>query len=107
MFGDGVMPQLQIGTVEEWTLTNPTQTGANANHPFHIHQGNFIVTAVNGVPVDPNATPPPARSSLAYISARDVIDIPTGGSVTIRFRVSTSPASTCSTATSSSMRTKA
>src|SRR5262249_49119643 len=53
-FGNGVMPQVQIGTVEEWTLTNPTSPAANANHPFHIHQGNFIVTAVNGVPVDPN-----------------------------------------------------
>jgi FtsP/CotA-like multicopper oxidase with cupredoxin domain len=85
-FGNGVMPQVQIGTVEEWTLTNPINSNANANHPFHIHQGDFVVTAVNGVPVDPTATPPPADSSLAYISPRDVIDIPSGGSITIRFR---------------------
>ena len=87
VFGEGVMPQLQIGTVEEWTLTNPKQAGANANHPFHIHQGDFIVTAVNGVAVDPTANPPAGSSSLAYISGRDVIDIPSGGSITIRFRV--------------------
>lgn len=90
-FGEGVMPQMQIGTVEEWTLTNPTSPLANANHPFHIHQGDFVVVAVNGVPVDPNATPPPAQSSLAYISGRDVIDIPSGGSVTIRFLVEDFP----------------
>lgn len=91
VFGAGVMPQLQIGTVEEWVLTNPKLPGANANHPFHIHQGDFVVVAVNGQPVDPNATPPPSQSSLAYISGRDVIDIPSGGSITIRFNVEDYP----------------
>ncbi|MGE3818090.1 MAG: multicopper oxidase domain-containing protein [Isosphaeraceae bacterium] len=86
VFGEGVMPQVQIGTVEEWTLTNPPNPNASANHPFHIHQGDFIVTKVNGVPVDPTVTPPPGSSSLAYISGRDVIDLPAGGSVTIRFK---------------------
>lgn len=90
-FGNGVMPQVQIGSVEEWTLTNPINPNANANHPFHIHQGNFIVTAVNGVPVDPNVAPPAADSSVAYISPRDVIDIPSGGSITIRFRAEDFP----------------
>lgn len=90
-FGNGVMPQVQIGTVEEWTLTNPTLPNGTANHPFHIHQGNFIVTAVNGVPVDPTVDPPPAQSSLAYVSPRDIINIPSGGSVTIRFRAEDFP----------------
>ncbi len=56
-FGSATMPQLQIGTVEEWTLVNVTTGTApntkQANHPFHIHQGNFIVNAINDVPVDP------------------------------------------------------
>ncbi len=91
VFGEGIMPQLQIGTVEEWTLTNPKIAAANANHPFHIHQGDFIVVAVNGVAVDPAAKPPPGKSSLAYVSGRDVIDIPSGGSVTIRFFVEDFP----------------
>lgn len=86
VFGEGVMPQVQIGTVEEWTLTNPPNSAASANHPFHIHQGDFVVTKVNGVSVDPTATPAPGDSSLAYISGRDVIDIPAGGSITIRFQ---------------------
>src|SRR4051812_49083435 len=85
------MPQLQIGTVEEWTLANPNLPGAAANHPFHIHQGSFIVTAINGVPVNPFANPAPGQSSLAYVSARDIVNIPVGGSVTIRFRVSNFP----------------
>ena len=37
-FGEGVMPQLEIGTVEEWTILN----AGPLNHPFHIHQGVFI-----------------------------------------------------------------
>ena len=93
VFGDGVMPQMQIDTVEEWTLTNPKLTGPNANHPFHIHQGDFVVTEVQNTTtgawekVDPTTDPPPAKSSLAYISGRDVINIPSGGGIKIRFRV--------------------
>lgn len=82
-FGQGPMPQLQIGTVEEWTLINQPTSNGSANHPFHIHQGNFVVTAINGVAVD--------RHSAAYVSPRDVINIPTKGSVTIRFRVTDNP----------------
>lgn len=94
VFGEGVMPQMQIGTVEEWLLTNPKQSGpgaANANHPFHIHQGDFVVVEVNGVAVDPTAAPPPEASSLAYVTGRDVINIPTGQSIKIRFRVEDFP----------------
>jgi FtsP/CotA-like multicopper oxidase with cupredoxin domain len=100
VFGDGVMPQMQIGTVEEWTLTNPKLTGPNANnanHPFHIHQGDFIVTEVQNTvtgaweKVVPTIDPPPAKSSLASISGRDVINIPNGGGVRIRFVVKDFP----------------
>jgi len=182
IFGNGRMPQMQIDTVEEWTLTNPKLTGPNANnanHPFHIHQGDFVVTEVSqpgvaitsavtsgntvtittekdhllivgdsvlvqgislasdpnnsGVSgyngsfqvasvinsksftytlagtdlpgparnntgtaglwqtVDPTIDPPVALSSLAYISGRDVINIPNGGGIKIRFVVKDFP----------------
>jgi len=92
-FGSGTMPQLQIGTVEEWTLVNVTtgsgQNTSQANHPFHIHQGNFIVTAVNDVPVDPNVISP--VDALNYVSPRDTVNIPINGSVKIKFRVDDYP----------------
>lgn len=179
IFGNGPMPQMQIDTVEEWTLTNPVLPVNNANHPFHIHQGDFIVTEVsqpgvaiasavrsgstvtvttsgpNGLTagdsvlvqgillasdpgdagnsayngtfqvasvispteftytlagtdlpgpalansgtaglwqtVDPTISVIPAQSSLAYISARDVINIPNGGGIKIRFAVKDFP----------------
>ena len=34
------------GSVEEWTLINATQE----LHTFHIHQTDFQVTEINGVP---------------------------------------------------------
>lgn len=92
-FGSDTMPQLQIGTVEEWTLVNVTtgsgQNTNQANHPFHIHQGNFIVTAVNDVPVDPNITSP--INALNYITPRDTVNIPINGSVKIKFMVDDYP----------------
>ncbi|MFN5745551.1 MAG: multicopper oxidase domain-containing protein, partial [Methylococcaceae bacterium] len=92
-FGSDTMPQLQIGTIEEWTLVNVTTgSGQNinqANHPFHIHQGGFIVTAVNDVPVDPNITSP--INALNYITPRDTVNIPINGSVKIKFMVEDYP----------------
>lgn len=83
-FLNSPLTTLQIGSVEEWTLFNEKQvivkttggySGSNsASHPFHIHQGNFIVTEVNGVPVDPNVTS--TQSSLNYVSPRDTVNIP-------------------------------
>ena len=37
---------IAVGTVEEWTVLNATQE----LHVFHIHQTDFQVTEVNGVP---------------------------------------------------------
>ena len=37
-----------VNTTERWTIKN-TSTEA---HPFHIHQGDFVVRSVNGEPVD-------------------------------------------------------
>jgi suppressor of ftsI len=64
----GVTPRL--GTVEEWTLRNPS----SENHPFHIHVNDFQVMSVNG-------TPYRARG------LQDVVVIPkNGGEVVIRNR---------------------
>ena len=81
-FGEGVMPQLEIGTVEEWTILN----AGPLNHPFHIHQGIFIVTKINGFPIEPDKKFPDANAAN-YVSPLDVIMVPAFGSVTVRFRV--------------------
>ncbi|MGJ7442887.1 multicopper oxidase family protein [Aquipuribacter sp. MA13-6] len=39
---------VRLGDLEEWTVRNPT----GLVHPFHIHVNPFIVTHVDGVPVD-------------------------------------------------------
>jgi FtsP/CotA-like multicopper oxidase with cupredoxin domain len=80
-FGEGVMPQLEIGTVEEWTILN----AGPLNHPFHIHQGVFIVTKINGFPIQPDMKFPDANAAN-YVSPLDTIMVPAFGSVTIRFR---------------------
>jgi len=87
-FGEGMLPQLEIGTVEEWTIVN----GGGLNHPFHIHQGNFIVTQVNGVWIQPYPLPPqPEFAGRNYVSPQDVAFVPAYGSITIRFRVQNFP----------------
>jgi len=80
-FGEGVMPQLEIGTIEEWTILN----AGPLNHPFQIHQGVFIVTKINGFPIEPDKKFPNANAAN-YVSPLDVIMMPAFGSVTIRFR---------------------
>jgi len=80
-FGEGVMPQLEIGTIEEWTILN----AGPLNHPFHIHQGVFIVTKINGFPIRPGTKFPDANAAN-YVSPLDTIMVPAFGSVTIRFR---------------------
>jgi len=82
-FGEGVLPQLEIGSVEEWTIVN----GGPLNHPFHIHQGNFIVTQVSGVMIDPKLPPQPEFAGRNYVSPQDVAFVPAWGSITIRFAV--------------------
>jgi FtsP/CotA-like multicopper oxidase with cupredoxin domain len=87
-FGEGVLSQLEIGTVEEWTIVN----GGPLNHPFHIHQGNFIVTQVSGVWIQPYPFPPqPDFAGRNYVSPQDVAFVPAYGSITVRFRVQNFP----------------
>jgi len=82
-FPDGPMVSLQSGQIEEWTLVNPS----NVDHPFHIHQTDFAVISINGVPVDTDG-----KGKYPYISLRDTVNIPAKkggvpGEVVIKFRV--------------------
>ena len=64
----GITPRL--GTVEEWTLRNPS----SEDHPFHIHVNDFQVMSVNGKPYRAHGL-------------QDVVVIPkNGGTVVIRNR---------------------
>jgi FtsP/CotA-like multicopper oxidase with cupredoxin domain len=77
---------LQAGQVEQWLLVNDSPT----DHAFHIHQQHFAVISTNPGPTGTtNAFVPPPGRALRYASLRDTINIPPGGSVTIRFRVAT------------------
>jgi FtsP/CotA-like multicopper oxidase with cupredoxin domain len=58
--------RVKLGAVEEWTIRNT----ANELHTFHIHQGAFQLTEINGVPQPPD-------------DHRDIVDIPIGGSVKV------------------------
>ncbi len=84
-FGETITPIVEIGTVEEWTIRNQTII----SHSFHIHQGKFTVVAVNGREIDPYA--PPGTSEQTYISEMDVVMVPPGENVTIRFGVENFP----------------
>ena len=86
-FGYGPMDQLEIGTVEEWTINNP----GPLNHPFHIHQANFLVTKAWGMDVNPNSPPLPDFNAVNYVSPLDVIMVPAFSSVKVRFRVQNFP----------------
>ena len=77
------MVPLQSGQIEEWTLTNPS----NVDHPFHIHQLDFAVVSINGMPVDTSG-----GGTYPYVSLRDTVNIPAAddgvpGEVKIKFRV--------------------
>jgi FtsP/CotA-like multicopper oxidase with cupredoxin domain len=74
---------LQVGQVEEWLLVNSSPV----DHIFHIHQTNFAVVSVNTTPVD-YQNPFTAAAPNRYVSLRDSVNIPPGGSVVVRFRVS-------------------
>ncbi len=77
-FGNGPIVSLQAGQVEEWTLINVTDN----DHAFHIHQVDFAVIEVNGIPIDTSG-----QGTYPYISLRDTINIPANGVVKIKFRV--------------------
>ena len=93
-FPNGPMVSLQSGQVEEWTLVN----NSAVDHPFHIHQGDFAVISINGKAVNPptyDTAGPPInvypQGSYVYSSTRDIVNIPAGGNVVIRFKVPAAP----------------
>jgi len=58
--------RVKLGAVEEWTIRN----NADELHTFHIHQGPYQLTEINGVPqpVDDH---------------RDIVDVPIRGEVKV------------------------
>jgi len=64
----------RLNTVEEWTILNPTTD----DHPFHLHTNPFQVIQVTYPPGVPNPYP----NGFPYYL--DVVNVPRGGSVTIR-----------------------
>jgi FtsP/CotA-like multicopper oxidase with cupredoxin domain/pSer/pThr/pTyr-binding forkhead associated (FHA) protein len=62
---------MALNSVEQWTISSPA-TALNVEwHNFHLHTNPFQVIAINGKP-------------LNYIYWADTVNIPAGGSVTIR-----------------------
>src|SRR5829696_5729708 len=59
--------QVELGTVEEWTIRNVTAE----QHPFHLHVNDFQVISVDGQPY--NAA-----------SLQDIVTLPANGEVVIR-----------------------
>ena len=58
--------RVKLGAIEEWTIRNE----ADELHSFHIHQGPFQLTEINGVPQPPD-------------DHRDIVDVPIGGEVKV------------------------
>jgi FtsP/CotA-like multicopper oxidase with cupredoxin domain len=64
---------MQLNSVEQWTLENPTTSVDEEWHNFHIHQNPFQVVSINGVPVN-------------FIDYQDTVNLPPGAKVVIRMR---------------------
>ncbi|MCA9263309.1 MAG: multicopper oxidase family protein, partial [Planctomycetales bacterium] len=58
--------RIPLGSVEQWAIKNDSQE----LHVFHIHQGDFQVTEING-------------ERQEFTGYRDTVIVPTGGSVTM------------------------
>lgn len=64
---------MKLGSVEEWTLKNPTQGKALEWHTFHIHQNPFQIISINGKP-------------LRYIDWQDNVTLPPNTTIVIRMK---------------------
>lgn len=62
---------MALNSVEQWTIKSPDTARSDEWHNFHIHTNPFQVIAVDGRP-------------LNYIDWQDTVNVPAGGSVTIR-----------------------
>ncbi|HEX2171820.1 MAG TPA: multicopper oxidase domain-containing protein, partial [Dehalococcoidia bacterium] len=78
-----IVAPLQVGQVEEWLLVNASPV----DHIFHIHQTDYAVISVNQTPFN-YQNPFTAAEPNQYVSERDTVNIPPGGNVVVRFRVS-------------------
>jgi len=58
--------RVKLGAIEEWTIRNV----ADELHTFHIHQGPYQLTEINGVPQPPD-------------DHRDIVDVPIRGEVKV------------------------
>jgi FtsP/CotA-like multicopper oxidase with cupredoxin domain len=58
--------RVRLGAIEEWTIRNTS----DELHTFHIHQGPFQLTEINGIPQ-------PADDH------RDIVDVPIRGEVKV------------------------
>jgi Multicopper oxidase/FG-GAP-like repeat len=83
LFPNGPIVPLQVGQIEEWLLVNSSPV----DHVFHIHQTNFAPISVNTTPFN-FQNPFTAAAPNQYVSLRDTVNIPPGGNVVVRFRVS-------------------
>lgn len=75
--GDRIDQEPLLGTVEEWTISNPTPM----DHPFHLHVWPMQVVAANG-------------TALAEPYWRDVVQVPAGETRTVRISFDTFPGRT-------------
>jgi suppressor of ftsI len=62
---------MALNSVEQWTIKSPDTAKSDEWHNFHIHTNPFQVIAIDGHP-------------LNWIDWQDTVNIPAGGSVTIR-----------------------
>jgi FtsP/CotA-like multicopper oxidase with cupredoxin domain len=62
---------MALNSVEQWTIKSPDMHVSYEWHNFHIHTNPFQVIAINGRPLD-------------YVDWQDTVNVPAGGSVTIR-----------------------
>ena len=58
--------RVKLGAIEEWTIRNQS----DELHTFHIHQGPYQLTEINGVPQPRD-------------DHRDIVDVPIGGEVKV------------------------
>lgn|SRR5699024_1445819 len=88
--GDRIDQQVQASTIEEWTITNPTEM----DHPFHLHVWPMQVIEQSG-------------TVLERATWRDVVNVPAGEQVKILVDFSPTPGAVSTIATLSTTRTRA
>ncbi len=84
--GQPLFDDMIVGNYEEWTVVNRSFS----DHPFHMHQNPFLVTAVNNIPLSPpewhdtfivpGSKPMPTAPSGAQPNINDTFI----GSITVR-----------------------